>query len=530
MKQFLILLILALFVSACEINPPRSSSSKLDDRGVHIVPFNTSSSNKKVALVVGNRLYRYGALTNTVNDAVDVAAVLKKIGFEVILKKNLTQAQMDDAIYLFENRLLETKGIGFFYFAGHGARVAGTNYLLPIDNDKIRNERDLKYYAIDAHKVLNVMQSTRKNVNIIVLDACRDNPYTVTGRNIKHGLGKIEPPRGSIIAFAADAGKTASDFSRNGRNGLFTSHLINALDMAYKTHQRVDDMFMAISNAVMRESGGQQEPWQLDSLKRPFCFGGCQVANVVPNPQPKPFPAGKVFQDRLKDGGLGPKIVIIPSGYFRMGDIQGDGESDETQHRVFIEKFAIGMYEVTFAEYDKFAEATGRRKPYDRSWGRGNHPVINISWNDATAYAKWLSQQTGYTYRLPTEAEWEYAARAGTETKFWWGNDIGRNQANCYGDICGDNFQYTSPVGSFDANQFGLYDTAGNVWEWTCSEFTYQYNNKEKQCVTTAIRFVLRGGSWLSEPKNMRSANRHWNTPSYRDAFNGFRLVRLINF
>ena len=112
-------------------------------------------------------------------------------------------------------------------------------------------------------------------------------------------------------------------------------------------------------------------------------------------------------------------------------------------HWVSVSAFAMGRYEVTFAEYDKFADATGRGKPDDRGWGRGNRPIINVNWHDATAYAAWLSTETGKEYRLPTEAEWEYAARAGTETKYWWGNEIGSNQANCSNSYCGDSFQYS---------------------------------------------------------------------------------------
>jgi formylglycine-generating enzyme required for sulfatase activity len=121
---------------------------------------------------------------------------------------------------------------------------------------------------------------------------------------------------------------------------------------------------------------------------------------------------------------------------------------------------------VTFEEYAKFATAVGRKLPEGEGWGTGNRPVINVSWKDAVAYAEWLSEQTGKRYRLPSEAEWEYAAGAGTETKYWWGNEVGINRANC--DGCGsqwDNKQ-TAPVGSFDANPLGLYDTAGKVFEW----------------------------------------------------------------
>jgi formylglycine-generating enzyme required for sulfatase activity len=246
-------------------------------------------------------------------------------------------------------------------------------------------------------------------------------------------------------------------------------------------------------------------------------------------PKPETSTAGSTFPDTLKDGSSGPEMVMIPAGTFRMGDIQGGGDSDEQPvHSVSVGQFAMGKYEVTFAEYDKFADATGREKPDDEGWGRGNRPVINVSWNDATAYAAWLSNQTDKQYRLPTEAEWEYAARAGTETKYWWGNDIGSNRANC--DGCGsqwDNKQ-TAPVGSFAANQFGLYDTSGNVWEWTCSEYETQYNGKEKQCVTKGNSLSMRGGSWLNYPARMRSAGRNRNAPTYRSVHNGFRVSRLV--
>ncbi len=240
---------------------------------------------------------------------------------------------------------------------------------------------------------------------------------------------------------------------------------------------------------------------------------------------------GKVVRDRLKDGSFGPEMVMIPAGTFRMGDIQGGGDSDEKPvHQVSIKSFAMGRYEVTFAEYDKFTEATVRSKPEDEGWGRGNRPVINVSWKDATAYTVWLSQQTGKTYRLPTEAQWEYAARAGTETTYWWGNDIGSNKANCYKDYCGDNFKYTAPVGSFAPNQFGLFDTVGNVWEWTCSEYEAKYNNKEKKCIRqkSGSPRALRGGAWSRLPRGVRAAGRNRNSHGGRGNSVGLRLARLL--
>ncbi|MFZ0257352.1 MAG: SUMF1/EgtB/PvdO family nonheme iron enzyme [Gammaproteobacteria bacterium] len=244
---------------------------------------------------------------------------------------------------------------------------------------------------------------------------------------------------------------------------------------------------------------------------------------------------GAVFTDRLQDHSEGPEMVMLPAGEFWMGsDKNLDAEALDTElprHRVIIAKaFALGRYPITFNDYDRFAQATGRERPNDIGWGRGNRPVINVSWEDATAYAKWLSQETGKRYRLSTEAEWEYAARAGTETRYWWGNEIGQNRANCNG--CGsewDNRQ-TAPVGSFGANPFELHDTAGNVWEWVqdCWHENYAGAPSDGSAWETGdCRYrLLRGGSWNDRPRGVRSAARSWGGPVYRSNYLGFRLAQ----
>ncbi len=172
-----------------------------------------------------------------------------------------------------------------------------------------------------------------------------------------------------------------------------------------------------------------------------------------------------------------PEMVVIPAGRFLMGCVSGrDCYIDEGPvHEVTVASFALSKYEVTFEEYDRFTEATGGARADDRGWGRDRRPVVNVSWEDAQAYVAWLSLETGEPYRLPSEAEWEYAARAGTETAYSWGNEIGDNRANCFN--CGsrwDNGQ-TAPVGSFGANAWGLHDMHGNVFEWVedCSHLRY---------------------------------------------------------
>ncbi len=228
---------------------------------------------------------------------------------------------------------------------------------------------------------------------------------------------------------------------------------------------------------------------------------------------------------------LTPELVRIKGGGFWMGspDTEEGHAPDERRHRVTVGDFALGKYEVTFAQYDAFCEATGRAKPSHEGWGRDNRPVINVSWSDALAYTEWLSQQTGKRYRLPTEAEWEYAARAETSSRYWWGEEPregGRVWANC--DGCdSQRYQRTAPVGSFPANPFGLYDTAGNVFEWTCSAYDKDYGGGELRCAAGDTgRRVVRGGSWRHRPGALRSAFRFGFPAGGRYNGVGFRLAQ----
>jgi formylglycine-generating enzyme required for sulfatase activity len=239
------------------------------------------------------------------------------------------------------------------------------------------------------------------------------------------------------------------------------------------------------------------------------------------------------FRDLFRVGPIEPEMIPVTGGKFQMGDLQGEGDPNEGPVRTMsIRPFAIGRHEVTFEEYDRFAEATEREKPDDWGWGRGRRPVINVSWDDALFYAEWLSAQTGKRYRLPSEAEWEYAARAGTTTSYWWGDEVGENRANC--DGCGSQWdgRQTAPVGSFEPNPFGLYDTAGNVWEWVQDCWHDSYEGaptdgsawEEENCSWR----VIRGGSWNFHPWNVRSAHRGRGNPVNVDNFVGFRLAQDI--
>lgn len=232
-----------------------------------------------------------------------------------------------------------------------------------------------------------------------------------------------------------------------------------------------------------------------------------------------------------------PEMVKIPAGTFTMGcvagrdDVKGDCyDSEKPAHEVTISKdFSIGKYEVTFDEWDACTEDGACSKADDEGWGRGKRPVINVSWDDTQKYIGWLNKKTGKNYRLPTEAEWEYAARANAKTAFPWGNSISCSDAN-YGQFsneCKDKERLTDEVGSYSANEFGLYDTVGNVWEWT-QDWYGQYSPdaiRDPEGAQAGAARVVRGGSWLSHGRNVRSAIRGRLSPANRGYDIGFRLA-----
>jgi formylglycine-generating enzyme required for sulfatase activity/CRP-like cAMP-binding protein/chromosome segregation ATPase len=246
-----------------------------------------------------------------------------------------------------------------------------------------------------------------------------------------------------------------------------------------------------------------------------------------------PAPATvRSFRDALPGGDSGPLMVELSAAGYLMGSAGNSLNFDERpQHPVNLSPYAIGKYEVSFAEYDRFAQATGRRLPPDEGWGRDNRPVINVSWEDAEAYARWLSEQTGHRYRLPSESEWEFAARGDTENAFWWEGVTSTNPANCFD--CGSRWDgtRTAPVGSFQANTFGLHDTSGNVQEWTgdCYHPNYQNAPSDGSAWQTpgCTRRVARGGSYTSPLDSVRSAKRGEYDQGTRLDNLGFRLVRV---
>lgn len=242
-----------------------------------------------------------------------------------------------------------------------------------------------------------------------------------------------------------------------------------------------------------------------------------------------------------------------------MGDLSGDGyDNEKPVHNVTVPSFKLGKYEVTVGQFRRFVEATGYRTDAERGMGgnegcrtytddgwdwtpgrswrnpeyaiEDNQPVVCVSWNDAQAFIEWLTEQTGETCRLPSEAEWEYAARSGTRTKYSWGNDIGYNRANCA--ECGSRWDdhRAASVGSFSANAWGLHDMHGNVWEWVqdCWNKNYMGAPSDGSAWVSGdcnLR-VHRGGSWYNTPRRLRSADRNGFTRANRSYNRGFRLAK----
>jgi formylglycine-generating enzyme required for sulfatase activity len=559
--------------------------------------------------VIGNWAYRFKPLNNPQNDARDMAQFLSQLGFEVIHKENLSFEKMQDEVIQFKLKLKDKGQVGLFYFAGHGLEVEGKNYLLPTDL-RVPETELVKEKPIRAQWVVNVMEHSGSQVNIVILDACRKFPRPdFRDPSEEHGLAAMSAAKGTIIGFATGSNKTASD-GKKGTNGLYTGHLLKFMRQPGLT---IEEVFKKTRQQVAwetRNKAEQQVPWVSNSLIGDFCLVSCakpkseqekilqarleqeqrkleqerqkleqerrekealqaQLDALKNQPKPDEFAPSKVFRDRLADGSLGPEMVWIPAGSFRMGDIQGGGHSDEKPvHRVSVGRFAMGRYEVTVGEFRRFVKATGYKTDAEkegscRSWSKGwewveganwrspgfsqteTHPVTCVSWNDGVAYAKWLSQQTEQQYRLPTEAEWEYAARAGTETARYWGNEP--DKACGYANVadqtfkqkysgwtihnCTDGYVETAPVGQFKPNKFGLYDMLGNLWEWTCSEYESKYGGKEQRCVKNVNknnRLSLRGGSWNVDEARLRSANRYGRTPTDRFDVVGLRVAMLL--
>ena len=640
---------------------------------------NAAATENRVALIIGNAAYKESPLFNPVNDASDLATALERRGFRVLLRENVGERGLKEAVDQFAS-YLKRGGVGLFFFAGHGVQVNGQNFLVPVDVG-FGSEAEISYKAVAAEYVLSRMAEAGNRVNIVMLDACRDNPFQ-PARSAKKGLAQMSVGRnekGTYIAYATSPGSTAAD--GQGRNGMYTTHLLRSLE---ENDSDIDKVFGRVRAWVVQDTDGGQVPWTTTSLidsfyfdpkqalvaiqqpvrpppprpeavapSRPFNaaeerefwarieksqnaqdyrdyldrfssgpnaafarfrllrYGGAaaapsapadtapaapvpaappaelpsapptQVAALAPTPLPAPepaavlsvapAPAGLQAGTVLRDCPECPELVVIPPGQFVMGMTPGTPGYDPDAgpaHTVRIgAALAVGKFEVIRAQFDAFLRDSGYvvrgggcntvrggRFHLDprASWRSPgfaqteNDPVVCVSWNDAKAYVGWLARKTGKAYRLLSEAEWEYAARAGTTTaQYWTEGDAGACRYASIADQsvtsvmpglksfpCADGYAFTAPAGRFLPNRFGLFDMLGNVWEWAEDCWNEGYNGAPADGSSwtkgACTERVFRGGSWNTGPASVHAGYRDREQPDDRHDNIGFRVARSL--
>lgn len=639
--------------------------------GVELLKAQGGDGTKRRALVIGNADYRLvPKLRNSEADANAVARMAQRLGFDTLLARNLDRRGMNETV----NEFLQSVEGGtevMIYFAGHGVEVQGSNYLLPTDIPALNPEQErlLRTEGVNLTQLMQDVESRSARVALVILDACRENPFPKVGTrsagNTRGGLGRVDPPQGSFVIFAAGAGELAIDNlgpQDRDPNGLFTRRLLTLMnEEGLELRNLVRRLRNDVSEAAQALAGRSQVPSYYDGMRGEFYFRppragadaprtacdravdpvadraavakadldeavrACTVAVEshpdeprfrrllqaaqdqraytravgskdrglslayldffpngrfiedvrqhlaslapvpAPSPSPTPMPAPSPAPQQAwvaKDCPQCPEMVSIPLGAFVMGASPGEEEREKVpsswlgkaspQRAVTIsDRFSLGRYEVTRGQYAAFVAATGHTtfSNCPVSAQSDSDPVACVSWTDATAYVEWLSRTTSKTYRLPSEAEWEYAARAGTGTARYWGD--GRNEACRFANVadrtaaqklnrqqnnaaevfqCADNFIYTAPVGKFQPNGFGLHDMLGNVAEWVedCWNNDHrgaspgQYARLGGDC---NVR-VLRGAGWNSYPSFVRAAARDGDVASDRVNAVGFRVAR----
>jgi formylglycine-generating enzyme required for sulfatase activity len=532
------------------------------DRGAKRVE-EKMNPDRRVALVIGNAKYQRGSpLRNAANDAVSIAAVLKELKFEVVTGKAVTEAtkvDMEKALTEFRQKL-RGAGVALFYYAGHGIQIDGTNYLIPVEVD-MTNRDQVLYNTINLDTVLTSIGSGTAQVQLVILDACRDNPFGASRSGGSGGLAQVkarEDAKGILIAFSTSPGRVAAD-GEPGKNGLYTSQLLVAMK---KPGLPIEAVFKQTRLQVAELSKGRQVPWESTSLTGELVLipgqagttttvavasttgsadSPARSAKLAALKQPEKRSVGESFRncDRC------PEMVLVPAAdSFRMGspaDEPSRHPSEGPMREVKIPRpFAVGKYEVTYGEWEACL-LDGGCKRWPRGEQRGRRPVVDVNWEDARSYIDWLNTSlaraykdaTGmekeYRYRLLSEAEWEYVARAGSTTARPWGAELGKDQAQCRDCLKGGAPKGTSDVGKFAANKFKLHDVLGNAWEWVADCYNPGYENAPADgsawTAGDCARRILRGGSWTTAERGVRAAARAYYPAQRRDMNIGFRVA-----
>ena len=531
-------------------------------------------SGQRVALVIGNATYKDSPLKNPVNDARAVAGKLRGLGFDVIEKHNLTQKQIGRTLSEFRSKL-SPGGTALFFYAGHGVQVDGINYLPAVDAD-IGAEEDVPTQAIDVDKVLKAMEGGKTRVNLVFLDACRNNPYARSFRSAGEGLAKVSAPSGTLIFYATRPGSVAAD--GDGQNGLYTQNLLTAMDVPGLTVEQVQKR---VASGVRQASRGRQEPWMEGLLEGDFYFRPGAIADPQPEPARPPIrpivvtpatpavdPAEAAYWAEVKKSDdpdyFAAYLATYPNGLhvadaneYLSRDKQAKAAREKlkedqawqkaqsgesyTSYEAYLKVYPNGRYAaVARLKQSKLRPARASYEPEmvaipgkDYEMGKtevtqaqwravmGNNPSYFSSCGDDCPVEKvsWDDIQD-YLKKLNQMSGGQY--RLPNEDEWKHACDGGSSQEYCGSNNLDAVSWYdknsggkTRPVGQKHANGYGLYDMTGNVWEW--QQDCYDGDCSER---------VLRGGSWSVNSGNARAANRNRISPSRRDSYDGFRVAR----
>lgn len=489
----------------------------------------TAATQKRYALVVGNSNYKsQNVLKNPLNDVRLLADKLKKCGFEVDKKEDVSRKDLLSAVNQFHEKMKGSQCVALFYYSGHGIQYEGENYMIPIDA-QIQSKNDVEFDCVPLGKVMGYMEESQSTTNIIILDACRKDPYAPAfyrGEGDK-GLAMVrKTPHESYIAFATAPGEVANDGT--DANSPFTKALARHIVEPGLT---IEGVFKRVNNDVKKQYP-KQIPWTNSSLGIDFYFlnedpavakqeGGDASGSNRNSTTEKSVeaPASKELRTALESIENG--MVPVESGNFDMGSQQGNND-ESIVHRVELGYFSLSKYEVTQAQW----KALMGNKPADKECL--NCPVTNVSWREARKFIDTLNKLTGEKYRLPTEAEWEYAARGGKlkkDSKF-----SGSNRIDKHGWSYENSDGRLQQVGKLSPNEAGLYDMSGNVAEW-CSDWYdgWYYKKselKDPKGPAGGKTKIVRGGSAEDYEANCKVYTRSNYPAETKKKFIGFRLAK----
>ena len=444
--------------------------------------------------------------------------------FKVIFLQNASNHELKLSIRKF-SQLLNKETIGLFYFAGHGIEIDGRNYLLGVDttlsSEFFIRKAEAKQNSLALKHIVETMQNAKNNLNIVILDACRKDPDQAPEQYKQPSLAPYTQTDDLFIAYATQAGEVASDGPK-GKNGLFTQELVKQMKLP---NQNIEQVFKKTREQVYLKSHTKQRPTTYSSILGDFYFTqGTQSRGLKRNQ------ASHITFVKRHKRYIEPQMALIPIGDFKQGN-ESDIASSPVHAMSITTPFYISTHEITFSEFDLFSKDNAWRKPNDNTWGRGMQPVVDVSWYDAVAYCQWLSKKTHKHYRLPTESEWEYVARAHSKSRYGIGDDD--TLLAEYAWFKDNSNTYPHEVGRKSANTYGLYDLLGNVQEWVLDDHL-KYNKSEYKRISKDANAVviednnekvIRGGSWHSEYDELMVYLRTTAEASEKNSYTGFRIV-----